>query len=168
MRVFTIFSSAILRLTSPSTIRNLKSRSKEEIMRRRNILTLLAIAIFCFASAQRASATDVQTYGNTSVDFDPDSGIVSGTTTTTDLYTMSYYQARVVASLTDQDGNLLASGSFTDTQDAGEASVTLQASGTVRNTYTLTGTHGLLIGFSTDPPYYDLMLRRISFRFCRF
>jgi hypothetical protein len=100
---------------------------------------VIAVAIFCFC---RVSAAQ-NVYGSTTIDIDPDSGIVTATCETDfDGALDGNYQAEVTCTVTDQNGAQVAFGSALDVDgDLGYAQAVVTFSGTPGSTYTATGIH---------------------------
>jgi len=104
--------------------------------------------------------------GSTTIDIDPNSGVVTATCET-DLDTDSegFYNAGVVCRVVDSNNKLVASGGASDTDELGYAMVTLTFNGTPGLAYTATGTHRAYMLYQqdfTEPPapfqpgyYYD-------------
>lgn len=100
---------------------------------------VIAVVISCLC---RVSAAQ-NVYGSTTLDIDPDSGIVTATCETDfDGALDGNYQAEVMCTVTDQNGAQVAFGSAADVdQDLGYAQAVLTFSGTPGFTYTATGRH---------------------------
>jgi hypothetical protein len=98
-----------------------------------------AVVIFCLC---RTSAAQ-NVYGSTTIDLDPNSGIVTATCETDfDGALDGNYEAEVICSVTDQNGTQVAWGSGADVDGtAGYAQAVLTFSGTPGSTYTATGIH---------------------------
>ncbi len=119
-------------------------------MKIHRLITLLLSAVFgagCFAHSQTVS-------GTTSVDIDPDLGIVTATCETDlDDYAQNYYQAAVVCRVVDSNGTVVASENQIDYDNVGYVQVVLTLNGTPGLTYTATGFHKGILEYvdETDP-----------------
>jgi len=124
----------------------------------RAICAVVLGTIFC----SPALAQDIA--GSTTIQIDPNSGTVTATCET-DLNSADdgYYAARVTCVVHDQNGNLLASGAYSDDGDRnGYALVTLTFVGDTSMTYTAMGAHSAAVTVPFDAPlgqpqglYYD-------------
>ena len=99
---------------------------------------VIAVVISCLC---RVSAAQ-NVYGSTTIDFDPNSGMVTATCETDfDGALDGNYEAQVVCTVTDQNGTQIANGDAADIDDVGYAQVVLTFSGTPGSTYTARGIH---------------------------
>ncbi len=124
-----------------------------------HLRSALVAFLFCVGTPSAILAQELS--GNSSVDVDPDSGVVTATCETDlDAEAEGYYNAQVVCSLKDQTGTVVASGQSGDL--GGYAEVTLIISGVPGNTYTVTGQHSaqMLLQYVDpdepvpEPPHY--------------
>jgi hypothetical protein len=111
-------------------------------------ITFLVLAV--------SSARSQSVSGSTTVDIDPDTGMVTVTCETdVDEYSQGYYQPMVACVLTDGNGNSLQAGQETDWDGETSAIVVLQIQGIPGTTYVGTGRHLALLIVPVDDPEDD-------------
>jgi hypothetical protein len=107
-------------------------------------------------------------YGSTSLDIDPDTGVVTATCETdVDNLAAEYYNADVTCVVEDSNNNVVASGGGEDDSAQGYVQVVLTFTGVPGETYTAMSAHVLFeiytVEYYEDPPqpirlhYYDDM-----------
>lgn len=105
--------------------------------------------LLLLASAGRAQTVT----GTTTVDLDPQTGMITATCETDlDADAQAYYGAQVTCALKDGDDTVLAVGNYADHQGAlGYAQVVLTYQGVPGNIYFATGTHLGFLTLGSDP-----------------
>ena len=109
----------------------------------------LLLASFLFVRFGQAQEAD----GYSVIDYDASTGLIIGySETDLDDAAQAYYQARVSATLVDQNGQTLSAGLATDTQGAngGEIGTTVAATAQPNMTYTIHGHHSGIADYSIE------------------
>ena len=114
----------------------------------------ICAVIFFIVAASTLKGQSVS--GSTTVDIDPDTGMVTATCETdVDWASQGYYQPIVSCLLQDGDGNYITSGQEQDFNGTVSAVVVLQVQGVAGTTYVATGDHMAMFTLPTDSPEDD-------------
>jgi hypothetical protein len=116
---------------------------------KRIILLPLSSVIVCFLISVTATAQSY-TYSSSSISYDLDTDIITAVSLSEpDYLADEYYDARIIATLTDSEGHAVAQAAATDNSGAGGISVTLNYPGVVYNNgeYKIRTFHGLRINY---------------------